>query len=100
MTAIIITISYRNQEFIRVGYYVHNVLNDTLPEEERALADTATLIAHTRRTILTDKPRITKFKINWGDTPITHEQSLAMKAEAPYNSNNSLLANKMRMAEH
>lgn len=30
VTAIIITISYRNQEFIRVGYYVHNVLNDDL----------------------------------------------------------------------
>lgn len=83
-----------------MGYYVHNVLNDTLPEEERAAADTATLIAHTRRTILTDKPRITKFKINWDDNPATqHEQSLAMKAEVAYNSNNSLLANKMRMAE-
>jgi len=27
VTAIIITISFKDQEFIRVGYYVHNVLN-------------------------------------------------------------------------
>lgn len=31
VTALIITVSYRNQEFIRVGYYVHNVLNEEVP---------------------------------------------------------------------
>jgi hypothetical protein len=82
---------------VRVGYYVHNVLNESLPEEERSTADPATLIAHTRRTILTDKPRITKFRINWGEQPL--QEASLMKAEVPYNSNNSLLANKMRMAE-
>jgi hypothetical protein len=81
-----------------VGYYVHNVINDTLSEEERSNADPATLVAHTRRTILTDKPRITKFRINWGGQSAQEERS-KMKVEAPYDSNNSLLANKMRMAE-
>lgn len=26
VTALIITVNYRNQEFLRVGYYVHNIL--------------------------------------------------------------------------
>lgn len=69
-----------------------------MPEEERSTADPATLIAHTRRTILTDKPRITKFRINWGDQPLQEEPS-RMKVELPYDSNNSLLANKMRLAD-
>lgn len=100
VTAIIITISYRNQEFIRVGYYVHNVLNDDLSEEEKSKAQPLTLVSHTRRTILTDKPRITKFRINWGDQPMKEEtNNNQMKIERPYDSNNSLLTNKMRLVE-
>ena len=66
VTAFIITVSYRNQEFIRIGYYVHNLLTEDLSEEERSNASSQQLICNTRRTILTDKPRITKFRINWG----------------------------------
>ena len=68
VTALIITVSYRAQEFIRVGYYVHNVLSEDFPEEDKSNAAPEMLANFIRRTILTDKPRITKFRINWGDT--------------------------------
>lgn len=61
VTAIILTCSYNNQEFFRVGYYINNVLpgmeDDELPEEID--------ITKVERFILHDKPRITKFNINW-----------------------------------
>ena len=57
-----LTCSYNNQEFFRVGYYVNNVydseeLNNNLPETVQ--------FEHVVRNILSDKPRITKFNINW-----------------------------------
>jgi hypothetical protein len=67
VTALIITVSYRKQEFIRVGYYVHNLLNQDVTEEERSSAPIEQLVHNARRTILIDKPRITKFRILWGD---------------------------------
>lgn len=73
------------------------MLNDELTEEERSNADVETLIGHTRRTILIDKPRITKFRINWGNEPMKEETNNNIKQT--YDSNNSLLANKMRIAE-
>lgn len=49
------------QEFIRVGYYVHNVLLEVTQDSE----DPRHLVQYVRRTILNDKPRITKFRICW-----------------------------------
>jgi hypothetical protein len=77
---------------------VHNVLTEDLAEEERSSAQAAHLVTHTRRTILTDKPRITKFRVDWGEAPMKEETSNPMRQQA-YDSNNSLLANKMRRAE-
>lgn len=64
VTAIILSVSYRNQEFFRVGYYVYNFyedqeLADNPPEE--------VLIDKITRNVLADKPRITRFDIKWGD---------------------------------
>lgn len=62
VTAIILTCSYNNQEFFRVGYYLNNIYND----EELALNPPEDiLIDKVYRYILHDKPRITKFNINW-----------------------------------
>jgi hypothetical protein len=52
VTALIITITYLGQEFIRVGYYVHNVLDEEMKEQEQILP-VSDLITHTTRTILT-----------------------------------------------
>lgn len=51
-------------------------------------------MAHARRTILTDKPRITKFRINWGGEGMREETNHAgLKIEG--DSNSSLLARKV-----
>lgn len=62
VTVILLTCSYREQEFIRVGYYVSNEYED--PE----LAETPPAepqLDKLKRSILASNPRVTKFKINW-----------------------------------
>ncbi|XP_071481392.1 histone chaperone asf1b-B-like [Diadema antillarum] len=68
VTVVLITCSYRGNEFIRVGYYVNNEYSD--PE----LAESETPCGETQydkvvRNILHTKPRVTRFTIDWDDTP-------------------------------
>ena len=45
---------------------------------------------------MTDKPRITKFRIAWADQSMKEEtNNLKIKFESPVNSNSSLLGRKM-----
>lgn len=50
------------QEFVRVGYYVNNDYDD---EQLREEPPQKVLIDRVQRNILTDKPRVTKFPINF-----------------------------------
>jgi histone chaperone ASF1 len=64
VTGILVTCSYANQEFFRVGYYVNNYYEELELAEnppEKPLIDR--LIRH----ILVEKPRVTKFQIQWDD---------------------------------
>ena len=64
VTDILVTCSYANQEFFRVGYYVNNYYEELELAEnppEKPLIDR--LIRH----ILVEKPRVTKFQIQWDD---------------------------------
>ncbi|KAH7816211.1 putative Histone chaperone asf1-B [Monocercomonoides exilis] len=61
VTAILLSCHYREQEFIRVGYYLKNeytdpILAETPPETPDCSKITRTII---------DEPRITRFQINW-----------------------------------
>ena len=59
-----LTCSYNNQEFFRVGYYVNNYYEDPeLNENPPATPDINKLTRH----ILVEKPRVTKFQIDWDD---------------------------------
>lgn len=62
VTIILLTCSYRNQEFLRVGYYVNNEYDDEALREE---PPTVPRISRLMRNILADKPRVTKFPIDW-----------------------------------
>ncbi|EOA25636.1 hypothetical protein CARUB_v10018985mg [Capsella rubella] len=62
VTVLLLTCSYMDQEFIRVGYYVNNDYDD---EQLREEPPTKVLINKIQRNILTDKPRVTKFPINF-----------------------------------
>jgi histone chaperone ASF1 len=62
VTVVLVTCSYRSREFVRVGYYVNNDYADPmLLENPPAKVDVAKL----QRNILADKPRVTRFPIDW-----------------------------------
>jgi histone chaperone ASF1 len=62
VTVVLITASYREQEFVRVGYYVTNEYDEPeLRENPPVEPQFSKLI----RTIADKEPRVTKFKINW-----------------------------------
>lgn len=64
VTVVLLTCSYRGKEFVRVGYYVNNEYNDP---ELRENPPSIPQFDKLQRNILATDPRITKFKINWGD---------------------------------
>lgn len=62
MTVILLTCSYDDREFVRVGYYVNNEYTD------EALANdppAKPVLEKIRRSILAEKPRVTRFAIKW-----------------------------------
>ncbi|XP_026466792.1 histone chaperone asf1-like [Ctenocephalides felis] len=66
VTVVLLTCSYRNQEFIRVGYFINNDYN----ESEQELRETPPAIPQYDkivRNILETQPRVTRFQINWDD---------------------------------
>ncbi|KAH9467563.1 hypothetical protein Pst134EA_011204 [Puccinia striiformis f. sp. tritici] len=76
VTVILLTASYKNKEFVRVGYYV-NTEYDT-PELRALYPDTELVtdemlkarpdppvIPQLVRNVLAEKPRVTRFKITW-----------------------------------
>lgn len=68
---------------MRVGYYVHNVLLEEQGPIDRDNLSLEELIKNTKRTILNDKPRITKFRVKcWGD-----QSNSKMKEETNNNVN-------------
>ena len=86
VTVILLTCSYRSQEFIRVGYYVNNSYADypELTEEPPATPQFDKL----KRNILATNPRVTKFKINW-DNDVAASSSGATNGDSVAASNNS-----------
>ena len=66
VTVVLLTCSYREKEFIRVGYYVNNEYSDPeLKENPPAVPQFDKL----QRNVLATSPRVTRFKIDWGDNP-------------------------------
>ena len=66
VTIVLLTCSYRGQEFVRVGYFVNN---DYADQEMRENPPPRPAFDRLTRNILATKPRVTRFKINWDDTP-------------------------------
>lgn len=78
VTVILLTCSYNDQEFVRIGYYVNTEYGDpelkaqydaSLAEdaEEKGIKapDPTQHIDKLVRNVLADKPRVTKFLIQW-----------------------------------
>ncbi|XP_014234779.1 histone chaperone asf1 [Trichogramma pretiosum] len=73
VTVVLLTCSYRNQEFVRVGYFINNEYTDPELKENPPQQPQFDKV---QRNILADKPRVTRFKINWDDG--TNAQSNTM----------------------
>lgn len=71
VTVLLLTCSYMGQEFVRVGYYVNNDYDD---EQLREEPPPKLLIDRVQRNILADKPRVTKFPINFHPENNEHEE--------------------------
>nr|CAH7725305.1 unnamed protein product [Callosobruchus chinensis] len=65
VTVVLLTCSYRNQEFIRVGYFINNEYSDL---ELRENLPSPPQFDKVMRNILASEPRVTRFKINWEET--------------------------------
>ncbi|KAI9477429.1 Histone chaperone asf1 [Coemansia sp. RSA 989] len=70
VSVILLTCSYMEKMFTRIGYYVNNAYAD---EELQANPPATPDITKIQRSILADKPRVTQFTINWDD-PTKEEQ--------------------------
>lgn len=65
VTIVLLTCSYRGQEFVRVGYFINNDYTDP---ELKNVPPPKPLFDKLTRNILATKPRVTRFKINWDDS--------------------------------
>lgn len=91
VTVVLVTCSYREKEFVRVGYYVNNEYeyednNMMLYDNTETVVVVAAAAAgppppskpldmnKVRRFVLADKPRVTRFPIPWGGDPTEEEE--------------------------
>ena len=93
VTVVLVTCSYREREFIRVGYYVNNEYVDPNPPPVVMGEDGEPIkpvppkypqldLNHVHRQILADKPRVTKFAIPWTEDEAIKEAEAKAAAAA------------------
>lgn len=81
VTVVLVTCSYKEQEFARVGYYVNNEYAE--PYDPEVGPPKPLDMSKINRQILADKPRVTRFPIDWGDSSPTQTIGETVKEEAP-----------------
>ncbi|KDR08478.1 histone chaperone asf1-like [Zootermopsis nevadensis] len=72
VTVVLLTCSYRRQEFVRVGYFINN---DYTEPEVKENPPAQPQFDKVFRNILASEPRVTRFKINWDDTDTMHQST-------------------------
>eukprot|EP00347_Sterkiella_histriomuscorum_P009207 403342116 len=78
VTGILLTCSYNNQEFFRVGYYVNNFYEEQELNENQPPVP---ILDKLTRHILVEKPRVTKFQIQWEDEAALMQQQIMYNLE-------------------
>ena len=78
VTVVLLTCSYRGQEFIRVGYYVNNEYGDPELKEN---PPSCPQFEKLTRNILATNPRVTRFKVDWDDQPGSSGKNGTTKGE-------------------
>ncbi|CAO3609566.1 unnamed protein product [Cunninghamella blakesleeana] len=64
VTVVLLSCLYRDKEFVRIGYYVNNEYAD---EALRESPPTQVAIDKLQRNILAEKPKVTRYNIDWYD---------------------------------
>ncbi|GAA93689.1 hypothetical protein E5Q_00334 [Mixia osmundae IAM 14324] len=64
LTVVILSASYANQEFVRIGYYV-NVEYDNEELQAQDPPPDPHVIERLQRRVLAEKPRVTRYNIKW-----------------------------------
>lgn len=77
VTVVLLTCSYMDKEFVRVGYYVNN---EYLEEELKENPPLKPQFDKLHRSILADKPRVTRFTVPW-DTNTAAEMQAQMEQQ-------------------
>ncbi|VDL86338.1 unnamed protein product [Schistocephalus solidus] len=85
VTVVLIQALYRDQEFIRVGYYVNN---EYKKEELRNEPPPEPLLNELERNIIATDPRVTRFPIDWGDGLLDGCPEPEQKEEEDVDTNN------------
>jgi histone chaperone ASF1 len=66
VTVLLLTCSYKQWEFIRIGYFINNDLAETLAQMETPPTNIRAFVHEMRRNIENaTTPRVTKFNIDW-----------------------------------
>jgi histone chaperone ASF1 len=86
VTVVLVTCSYREREFVRIGYYVNNEYIPEEPTEDPEQAqknfDPSRHLGRVQRQILADKPRVTKFPIPWGDATVENTEPMIDQSQS------------------
>lgn len=78
VTVVLITCSYNQAEFIRIGYYLNNDYRDpALREEPPDQITAAEMVPLLQREILADKPRVTRYTIGWDEEQTADQRDFA-----------------------
>ncbi|KAG0745350.1 hypothetical protein G6F57_001155 [Rhizopus arrhizus] len=64
VTVVLLSCLYKEKEFVRVGYYVNNEYTE---EELRENPPEDVVIEKLQRNILADKPKVTRYTIDWSN---------------------------------
>ncbi|KAG1049216.1 hypothetical protein G6F43_008449 [Rhizopus delemar] len=64
VTVVLLSCLYKEKEFVRVGYYVNN---EYIEEELRENPPEDVVIEKLQRNILADKPKVTRYTIDWSN---------------------------------
>eukprot|EP00742_Colponemidia_sp_Colp-10_P011681 GILJ01013016.1.p1 GENE.GILJ01013016.1~~GILJ01013016.1.p1 ORF type:complete len:227 (+),score=28.42 GILJ01013016.1:70-681(+) len=98
VTVVLLTCSYKGKEFIRVGFYVNNAYEtqEVGPDGEIVPIPLPVDITKVHRSILSDKPRVTRFPIEW-DSPT--ETMFDANSNDASNSNAFLPPSEQQMSE-
>lgn len=64
VTVVLVTCSFMDREFLRIGYYVNNEY--AIPFDPETSYPNPVDVTQLYRNVLADEPRVTRFPIDWG----------------------------------